>query len=133
MFLLVMPQALLQVRVSPRHEIGRAEPPPEEDHEQGRGPGDRGNLPDAEHGPTFLEDRLDHQVQIEPAPDEQQKALLKSVQKQVAECAADLGLAAETVASKRDLSAVIMGGDRASKVLNGWRRELVGDQLLELL
>ena len=67
------------------------------------------------------------------APDEQQKALLKSVQKQVAECAADLGLAAETVASKRDLSAVIMGGDRASKVLSGWRRSLVGDQLLKML
>jgi ribonuclease D len=67
------------------------------------------------------------------APDEEQKAILKSVQKQVAERAADLGLAAETVASKRDLSAVIMGGDRTSKVLSGWRRELVGDQLLELL
>lgn len=67
------------------------------------------------------------------APDEDQKAILKSAQKQVAECAADLGLAAETVASKRDLSAVIMGGDRTSKVLNGWRRELVGDQLLEKL
>lgn len=66
-------------------------------------------------------------------PDEQQKAILKSVQKQVAECAADLGLAAETVASKRDLSAVIMGGDRASKVLSGWRRDLVGERLLELL
>ena len=66
-------------------------------------------------------------------PDEEQKAILKSVQKQVAECAADLGLAAETVASRRDLSAVIMGGDRTSKVLSGWRRSLVGDQLLKML
>jgi ribonuclease D len=66
-------------------------------------------------------------------PDEEQKAILKSVQKQVAECAADLGLAAETVASKRDLSAVIMGGDRSSTVLSGWRRSLVGDQLLKML
>jgi len=67
------------------------------------------------------------------APNENQKALLKSIQKHVAECAADMGLAAETVASKRDLSAVIIGGDRNSKVLSGWRRELVGDKLLDSL
>ena len=67
------------------------------------------------------------------APNEDQKALLKSIQQQVAECAADMGLAAETVASKRDLSAVIIDGQRDSKVLSGWRRELVGNRLLELL
>jgi len=66
-------------------------------------------------------------------PSENQKALLKAMQKQVADCAAGLGLAAETVASKRDLSAIIIGGDRKSKVLNGWRRELIGEDLLELL
>ena len=66
-------------------------------------------------------------------PDESQKALLKSMQKQVADCAENLGLAAETVASKRDLSAIILGGDRKSKVLSGWRRELIGEELLELL
>lgn len=67
------------------------------------------------------------------APNEGQKALLKSIQKHVADCAADMGLAAETVASKRDLSAVIIGGDRESKVLSGWRRDIVGDKLLDLL
>lgn len=66
-------------------------------------------------------------------PDEAQKSLLKSMQKQVAQCAADLGLAAETVASRRDLSAVIIGGDRSSRVLTGWRRELIGEELLALL
>ena len=69
-----------------------------------------------------------------PLPsNESQKVLLKSMQKQVADCAADLGLAAETVASKRDLSAVIFGGDRTSKVLGGWRHDVIGDRLLELL
>ncbi len=77
--------------------------------------------------------RDDNNYHPPAAPDEEQKAMLKSIQKQVAECAADLGLAAETVASKRDLSAVIMGGDRTSKVLSGWRRSLVGDQLLKKL
>jgi ribonuclease D len=66
-------------------------------------------------------------------PDEAQKTLLKSMQKHVAECAADIGLAAEMVASKRDLSAVIIDGDQDSKVLTGWRRTLVGERLLELL
>lgn len=66
-------------------------------------------------------------------PGETQKALLKAMQKQVADCADDLGLAAETVASKRDLSAIIFGGDRESKVLSGWRRKLIGEDLLELL
>ena len=66
-------------------------------------------------------------------PDENQKALLKQMQKEVATCAEDLGLAAETVASKRDLSAIIIGGNRDSRVLNGWRRNLIGERLLKLL
>jgi len=67
------------------------------------------------------------------APGEEQKALLKSMQELVAKRATELQLAAETIASKRDLSAIIIGGERNSKVLTGWRRTLVGDQLLQLL
>ena len=55
------------------------------------------------------------------------------MQKQVADCAADLGLAAETVASKKELSTVIVGGDRESRVLGGWRRDVIGDSLLSML
>jgi ribonuclease D len=64
---------------------------------------------------------------------EEQKRALKQMQQYVAACADDLGIAAETLASKRDLSAVIIGGDRSSKLLTGWRRQLVGDQVLEYL
>lgn len=67
------------------------------------------------------------------APNEAQKSVLKKMQTQVAECAGDLGLAAETVASKRDLSAIITGGDQESRLLTGWRQELIGDRLLELV
>ena len=67
------------------------------------------------------------------APDDAQKSLLKRMQKQVARCAEELGLAAETVASKRDLAAIIIGGSRDSRLLSGWRRELIGEQLLGLL
>lgn len=66
-------------------------------------------------------------------PDEAQKALLKDMQSQVAECANDLDIAAETVASKRELSAVIVSGNRNTRVFTGWRQELIGDQLLKLL
>jgi ribonuclease D len=66
-------------------------------------------------------------------PDEVQKALLKEMQAQVAECANDLNLAAETVASKRELSSVIISGDRETRVFTGWRRALIGERLLQLL
>jgi len=66
-------------------------------------------------------------------PDEAQKALLKEMQSQVSECAKDLEIAAETVASKRELSAVIISGNRDTRVFNGWRRELIGERLLQLL
>ena len=66
-------------------------------------------------------------------PDEAQKALLKEMQSQVADCARDLDIAAETVASKRELSSVIISNNRDTRVFTGWRKELIGDQLLQLL
>ena len=66
-------------------------------------------------------------------PDEEQKALLKKMQKIVSNCARELGIAAETIASKKELSAVIIGGNRDSRVFDGWRRDLVGEELAALL
>jgi ribonuclease D len=68
-----------------------------------------------------------------PAPDEAQKALLKKMQSVVASVASDLGLANEVVASRKELSAVIIRNDRNSRVFRDWRRELIGDELLALL
>ena len=51
----------------------------------------------------------------------------------VAECARDLDIAAETIASKKELAAVIVGGNRDSRVFGGWRRELIGEQLASLM
>ena len=67
------------------------------------------------------------------APDEAQKSLLKKLQQLVAECAADLGIAAEIVASRKELSAVIVDGSRDSRVFNGWRHGVVGERLQQLL
>jgi len=66
-------------------------------------------------------------------PDEQQKKLLKEMQARVADRATGLGLAAETLASKRELSAVIIGGTRDSRLFRGWRAELIGNELANLL
>ena len=66
-------------------------------------------------------------------PDEAQKALLKEMQSQVADCAKDLDIAAETVASKRELSSVINSGAHDSRVFQGWRKDLIGEDLLKLL
>ena len=66
-------------------------------------------------------------------PDEGQKALLKEMQSRVAACAAELDIVPETIASKRELSAVIISGNRKSRVFGGWRAELIGNELLDLL
>ena len=68
-----------------------------------------------------------------PVATEAQKAQLKSMQQRVAGFAKELGVAAETIASKRDLSAVIINRERDSKLLSGWRRDVLGDTLLEAL
>lgn len=66
-------------------------------------------------------------------PDEAQKALLKEMQSQVADCARDLDIVAETLASKRELSSVIISDVRDSRVFQGWRQDVIGGQLLKLL
>ncbi len=66
-------------------------------------------------------------------PNEAQKSLLKKMQAVVQECAADLDMAAEIIASRKELSGVIIGGRRQSRVFEGWRRDLIGGRLMELL
>lgn len=66
-------------------------------------------------------------------PDEAQKTLLKAMQALVQVRAKELDIAAETVASKRELSAIVSNGSRDSRVFQGWRQDVVGDELLQLL
>jgi ribonuclease D len=65
-------------------------------------------------------------------PTEAQKAALKAMQKLVAGHAADLGIAAEVLAPRKELAAA-MQGERDTRVFRGWRRDLFGERLLELL
>ena len=66
-------------------------------------------------------------------PSEAQKGLLKEMQATVSRSAKELGLAAETVASKRELSAIIISGNRESRVFSGWREDVIGRELRQLL
>lgn len=66
-------------------------------------------------------------------PDERQKALLQALQTRIAACASDLGLAAETIASRKELTAVILEGERESRLFTGWRRELIGNDIAKML
>jgi ribonuclease D len=50
----------------------------------------------------------------------------------VSGCAEELGIATEIIAPKKELSAAVLGV-RDSRVFRGWRKELVGSALLELL
>ena len=62
-------------------------------------------------------------------PDEAQKSLLKSMQAEVARRGRELGIAPEAIASKRDLSAVIIGGARDSRLLTTYRSPFVGSTI----
>lgn len=81
-----------------------------------------------------LADAEKEQSDYEPPrkPNEQQKAALKKMQKQVSDTAGALGLATELIAPKKDLSAALLGS-RDLRIFRGWRLEQVGQQLLEIL
>jgi ribonuclease D len=74
-----------------------------------------------------------HDYQPPSVPNERQKKLLKTMQTAVANCARDLGISPELVAPRKELSAAIVAGSTDSRVFRGWRRELIGEQLLRLL
>jgi ribonuclease D len=74
-----------------------------------------------------------HDYQPPPAPNDQQKKLLKSMQKTVAACAGDLGISPELLAPRKELATAILHGRSDSRVFQGWRRELIGERLLRLL
>lgn len=65
-------------------------------------------------------------------PDERHRALMKDLQGRVAAVAGRHGLVPEVVASRKDLAAAL-AGERKLRLFRGWRRELIGEELLGLL
>ena len=64
--------------------------------------------------------------------DPTRKALLKRLMALVHETATDLGISPATLASRRDLEALLDQRESA-RVLKGWRKDIVGDRLALLL
>jgi ribonuclease D len=83
---------------------------------------------------TIVADATHDQTDYRPPerPNEEQKSLLKKMQKTVTACAEDLGISAELVAPKKELTAAMLG-QTESRVFRGWRREIVGNDLLALV
>lgn len=82
----------------------------------------------------ILKDARGDDIDYEPPqkPNERQKATLKAMQTAVSLRAEELKVAAEIIAPKKELSASL-NGSRDSRVFTGWRRELIGEMLLEML
>lgn len=64
--------------------------------------------------------------------DDSDKKRLNPMQAIVAATAKDLGLVPEVLASRKELTAALHG-ERDLRVFRGWRRELAGEKLLDLL
>lgn len=65
-------------------------------------------------------------------PSEEQKAVLKRMQKLVSLHAEKLDIASEVIAPKKELSAAMLG-ERELRIFRGWRGQFVGAELLQLL
>lgn len=66
-----------------------------------------------------------------PTPDE--NAMVATLQKQVRDLAAGLGVSPEVLATRRDVEALVYPDRRESTLLRGWRRAVIGDRLLATL
>jgi ribonuclease D len=65
-------------------------------------------------------------------PEDAEKKRLKRLQDFVADRAGALGIAAEILAPRRDLALLASGAGETSRVLSGWRAEVVGEELARL-
>lgn len=77
-------------------------------------------------------DEVNDTYQPPPRPTEKQKTILKAMQAEVANTATTLGITAELIAPKKELSATMLG-ECISRVFTGWRQEIIGHRLLEML
>lgn len=68
-----------------------------------------------------------------PPPDPEQKALIKRLRAEVSARARDLELEPEVLMRRRWLEALVRDPDQVPEPLNGWRRPLVTEPLLELM
>ena len=63
----------------------------------------------------------------------EQTRLIGRLQQQVRDVATELGISPEVLATRRDIEALALGSRGSSSLLKGWRRGVIGEQLLALL
>jgi len=66
-----------------------------------------------------------------PTPEQTQR--IARLQQRVKDVAAGLGISPEVLATRRDVEGMVLGSAEDSPLLRGWRREVIGLSLLELL
>lgn len=77
-------------------------------------------------------ERSPHGYEPPPRPDETEKKRLKPMLALVAATALELDIQPEVIASRKELTAALHG-ERKTRVFRGWRRDLIGAKLLEML
>ena len=71
-------------------------------------------------------------IAVRPRPSPEQTALVKKLAALNQAIAQDLGLSPEVLATRRDIEQLAEGG-RDVAMLQGWRREVVGEPMLAAL
>ena len=66
-------------------------------------------------------------------PTAEQNRRIGQLQQRVKDVAASLGISPEVLATRRDVEGMVLGSPERSALLRGWRREVIGQQLLDLL
>jgi ribonuclease D len=66
-----------------------------------------------------------------PTPEQMRR--IGALQQRVRDVAAGLGISPEVLATRRDVEGMVLGSPEQSPLLGGWRREVIGLRLLELL
>jgi len=72
-------------------------------------------------------------AQAPPRPTPEQTRHIGQLQQRVRDVAVALGLSPEVLATRRDVEGMVLGPPGHTALLRGWRREVIGLQLLELL
>jgi ribonuclease D len=70
-------------------------------------------------------------AQQRPTPEQTRR--IGALQQRVRDVAASLEISPEILATRRDLEGMVLGSPEHSALLRGWRRDVIGTQLLELL
>ena len=83
-------------------------------------------------GEFLITDQESKDIFIPEEFTEEQKMMLKEMSKRVEQKALNLKIYPEILCSKKELLAISLG-ENNSRVFSGWRKKIIGEELLKLL